>query len=129
MAVEINRIIEGYLALRNQKEELARKQKEEIAPLTKKLDKLENYLRAYLQTSGLTSVGDKEIGTAFLETRVEAKVADWSAVLAWIQETNAWEFLERRVSKGVVKDYIEAHREVPPGIAVEREIVCRVRKS
>jgi hypothetical protein len=45
----LDRVIEGYLALRTQKEELAKKHKEEMEPLNTKMDKLENYLHAQLQ--------------------------------------------------------------------------------
>jgi hypothetical protein len=56
-------------------------------------------------------------------------VADWDACFDWIKKTQAWEFLERRVSKSTVKDYMEAHGEVPPGISVNSELVVRVRKA
>ena len=127
--MNIDQVIEGYLALRGQKEALAKKQKEEMAPLLDKMEKVENWLQAQLQSQGLTSIAAKGVGTAFLETRTDAGVADWDAAFEWIKATGQWAFLERRVSKSVVKDYMDAHGEVPPGIAVSSEVVLRVRKA
>jgi hypothetical protein len=127
--MNIERVIEGYLALRGQMEDLAKKQKEEMAPFNEKKAKLEAYLQGQLQTMGVTSVAARGIGTAFLETKTDASVADWDATLEWIKASGAWEFLERRVAKSVVKDYVESHQQVPPGINITSEIVLRVRKT
>ena len=127
--MNIDAVIEGYLALRGQKEALAKQQKEAMEPLTTKMEKIENWLQAQLQSQGMTSVAAKGIGTAYLETRTDASVADWDAAFAWIRQTEQWAFLERRVAKSVVKDYMEAHGDVPPGIAVNSEVVLRVRKG
>ena len=127
--MNIDQVIAGYVALRSQKEALSKKQKEEMAPLNDKMDKLELWLRSQLQAQGVTSIASKGNGTAFLETKTDAGVEDWDATLEWVKVTGAWEFLEKRVAKSVVKDYMEAHGEVPPGIKISQEVVVRVRKS
>lgn len=127
--MNIEAVIAGYIALRNQKEDIGKRHTEELAPIRANMEKLELFLRSRLQDMGLTNLAAKGVGTAFLETKTEANVADWDATLAWIKETGAYEFLEKRVSKTVVKDYIESHGDVPPGINVTSEIVVRVRKA
>ena len=127
--MNIERVIEGYLALRNQKEELARQQKEAMLPFNEKLARLEAYLQGQLQAMGVTSIAAKGIGTAYLETKTDASVRDWDATIEWIKATGAWEFLEKRVAKSVVKDYVESHGQVPPGIDITNEVVTRVRKT
>jgi hypothetical protein len=127
--MNIERVIEGYLTLRNMKEELAKKHKEELAPFNEKLERLELHLRAHLQSQNLTSIAAKGVGTAYLETKTDAAVQDWDATLPWIRDTGNWEFLERRVAKSVVKDYVESHGQVPPGISLTPEVVVRVRKT
>lgn len=129
MSTSVDRVIEGYLTLRNQKEELAKQQKEAMAPINERMEKLEAYLHMQLQTSGLSSFVAKGVGTAYHETKTDAAVKDWDATLEWIKQTGAYEFLEKRVSKTVVKEYMEAHGEVPPGISVTSEVVVRVRKA
>lgn len=125
----LDKVIEGYLLLRAKKEALAKEQKEAMAPINEKLEKIEGYLMGHFNNTGTNSVACKGIGTAFVETRTDATVQDWGAVLAWIKETGSYEFLEQRVSKSTVKDYLEAHGEVPPGIKISRENVVRVRKG
>ena len=55
-----------------------------------------------------------EHGTAFLTTVDFANVADWDAVLTFIRDTEAYDMLEKRVSKTAVRGYIEANKAVPP---------------
>ena len=109
--MDMARVIEGYLALRTQKEGMAKRHKEEAAPINEKIERLEAYLMKHLTEQGTTSLACKGIGTAFLETKTDASV------------------LERRVSKTVVKDFVESQGSPPPGVSITRETVVRVRKG
>ena len=127
--MDMARVIEGYLALRTQKEGMAKRHKEEAAPINEKIERLEAYLMKHLTEQGTTSLACKGIGTAFLETKTDASVQDWDATLAWIVENKQWAMLERRVSKTVVKDFVESQGSPPPGVSITRETVVRVRKG
>ncbi len=126
---QVDQVIQGYLSLREQKEAMAKRHKEEIAPLTAKLEQLESWLQAKLNQLGLSNFKAEGIGIAFLETKTECKVADWDATIEWIKATGAFEMLEKRVAKSVVDDYITQHNAVPPGISITQEIRTRVRKG
>lgn len=71
----------------------------------------------------------KGVGTAFLQNVTSVTTEDWDATLAWIKAQESWEFLEHRVSKTVVQDYMESTGEVPPGVRVSTEVEVRVRRG
>jgi hypothetical protein len=122
-------VIAAYLKLRQQKDKLYEKQKSEMAPLNEKMDKLESYMLALLNKANVDSMAFKGVGTMFKKNVQSVTVEEWEATLDWIRSQNAWEFLERRVSKTVVQEYSEAHGEVPPGVKVTNDTVVQVRKS
>lgn len=122
-------VIEAYLKLRTQKEELSNRHKDEMAPLNLRMEKLEAFMLLLLNNANVDSMAFKGTGTMFKQNVCSITVAEWNSTLAWIKEHNAWEFLERRVSKTVVQEYAEHHGEVPPGIDIKNDTVVRVRKT
>lgn len=125
--MQINDVLGGYLKLREQKEALARQHKEQMAPINDGMNKMLAWVQQKMQEQGLTNFRGTD-GSAFLQTDRSVTSEDWNATLQWIRDNDAWEFLERRISKTVVQDYIEAHNQIPPGIKVSSEICAHIRK-
>jgi hypothetical protein len=122
-------VIAGYLKLREQKEALADKHREEMAPISSRMTQLENFMLKLLQDANLSSMAFKGVGTMFKKETSSCKVQEWDAILDWIRANEAWEFLEKRVSKTVVEEYSQAHGELPPGVEVSFTTVVQVRKG
>ena len=76
---------------------------------------------------GVSSFKTKH-GTAFLTTTDYANVAEWDAVLDFIRTQEAFDLLEKRVSKIAVRGYIEANKAVPPGITYGTKLEVNIRK-
>lgn len=124
----MDQVVAAYLQLKQQKEQMVKRHKEELAPLTDKLNKLMAWCHQQLNSQGQKNAR-VDSGTAFLQTDVSVTVEDWDTMLEFIKATDQFQFLERRVSKGVVQEYIEATGEVPPGVKVSADISCHIRKS
>jgi hypothetical protein len=124
----VDQVLAAYLELRKQRDELKKSQAEEMAPIQEKMRSCQVWVQKQLQTQGLTNFKG-ESGIAFLQTDTTVSVKDWDAMFAWIQAQNLWQFLEHRVSKSVVTDYIEATKEVPPGLGISSEVTAHIRKS
>lgn len=125
--MNVNDVILAYRQLREAKEKMKAKHSEELAPINDQMNKCQLWIHQQLQAQGLTNFKGKD-GIAFLQTDTTVSVQDWDATFEWIKQNEAWAVLEKRVSKSVVTDYIEAHKEVPPGLSVKSEIVCHIRK-
>ena len=127
MTVTVDSVIKKYMKLREKKALVEATIKEELDKIKADMTKLEAFLKAKLDADGLTSF-KTEYGTAFLTTTDFANVDDWDAVLRFIREEEAYDMLEKRVSKTAVRGYIEANKEVPPGIKYGTKLDINVRK-
>jgi S-adenosylmethionine synthetase len=127
MTVTVDAVIKKYMKLRSQKEAVEAEVKERINQIKADMTKLEAFLKAKMDADGLTSF-KSEHGTAFLTTTDFANVDDWDAVLRFIREEGAYDMLERRVSKTAVRGYIEANKEVPPGVKYGTKLDINIRK-
>jgi len=127
MTVTVDAVIKKYMKLREKKALVEATVKEELDKIKADMTKLEAFLKAKLDADGLTSF-KTEYGTAFLTTTDFANVDDWDAVLRFIREEEAYDMLEKRVSKTAVRGYIEANKEVPPGIKYGTKLDINVRK-
>ena len=124
---KLDRVIAAYVKLRDAKTAMAKRHKEELSPITDKMDFLEGYLQKFLLDRNMESMRTEQ-GTAFLQRVSSATVKDWTATLAFIQKNKEWSFLDARVNKTAVKDYIEASGQIPPGVEFTEMIVTRVRR-
>ena len=120
-------VIRTYMKLRDQKAAIEGEVKERIADLKGKMEKLEAFLKTQMDAQGLTSF-KSDYGTAFLTTTDYANVADWDAVLGFIRDNDAFDMLEKRVSKIAVRGYIEQTKSVPPGINYGTKLEVNVCK-
>ena len=127
MTVTVDAVIKKYMKLREKKALVEATIKEELDAIKANMTKLEAFLKAKLDADGLTSF-KTEYGTAFLTTTDFANVEDWDAVLRFIREEEAFDMLEKRVSKTAVRGYIEANKEVPPGVKYGTKLDINIRK-
>ena len=102
MELNTEKVIQKYLALRTEKEAIEAKTKEKVAGIKANLLKIEAWLKDQMDASGETQKKTPS-GTAFITTVDFANVAEWDAVLAFIKENEAWDMLEKRVSKNAVR--------------------------
>tara|TARA_Y100000022_G_scaffold199898_1_gene213564 strand:- start:1044 stop:1451 length:408 start_codon:yes stop_codon:yes gene_type:complete len=127
MELTTDKVIATYLKLRGQKEAIEAEAKEKVADIKANLLKLEAWLKEKMDADGETSK-KTPFGTAFITTTDFAQVGDWDAVLGFIKNNEAWDMLEKRVSKTAVRGYIEANKAVPDGVNYGTRIDVNVRK-
>ena len=127
MTVTVDSAIGAYMTLRRKKEAIEAKVKDEVSEIKAKMDKLEAWIKQQADTMGVTSFKTPH-GTAFLTTTDYANVADWDAVLSYIRENEAYDMLEKRISKIAVRGYIEQNKSVPPGVNYGTKLEVNIRK-
>ena len=127
MTVTVDSVIKKYMRLRDKKAAVEATVKEELDQIKANMAKLEAFLKVKLDADGLTSF-KTDHGTAFLTTTDFANVEDWDAVLRFIREEEAFDMLEKRISKTAVRGYIEATKEVPPGVKYGTKLDINIRK-
>jgi hypothetical protein len=101
--------------------------KDRVSTIKAKMEKLEAWIKEQADIQGVTSFKTKH-GTAFLTTTDYANVGDWDAVLDFIRTQEAFDMLEKRISKIAVRGYIEANKAVPPGVNYGTKLEVNIRK-
>lgn len=96
--VNIDEIVHHYMALRANKAELEARHKEELFPIQRDMDVIEQALLKVMKAQGVESVKTPH-GTPYIATFTSAKVTDFDAFLDYVSETQNWDLLERRVNK------------------------------
>jgi hypothetical protein len=125
--ITVDAAIGAYMKLRRQKEQVETSVKEQVSEIKAKMDKLEAWVKQKADEQGVTSFKTPH-GTAFLTTTDYANVADWDAVLSYIRENDAYDMLEKRISKIAVRGYIEENKSVPPGVNYGTKLEINIRK-
>ena len=127
-ALTIDVVIDHYVKLRDRKSALKAEYDKQVKEVELKMNKFEAYLLQQADAQGVTSFKTKN-GTAFVTTVDMANVADWDAVLKFIKDNNAWDMLEKRVSKTAVRQYIEATKAIPSGVNWATRLDVNVRRA
>jgi hypothetical protein len=128
MSFTVEQVVETYLKLRRKKEAVENETKDKVADIKAKMTMLESWLMQKAGEDGVTSF-KTTAGTAFVTTTDFANVADWDAVLTFIKENDAFDMLEKRVSKTAVRAHMDETGDVPPGITYGSKIGINVRKA
>jgi hypothetical protein len=127
MSINVDDVVATYMKLRSQKEAIEAEVKDKVKGLKEKMEKLEAWIKEQADIQGVSSFKTKH-GTAFLTTTDYANVAEWDAVLDFIRTQEAFDLLEKRVSKIAVRGYIEVNKAVPPGITYGTKLEVNIRK-
>jgi hypothetical protein len=127
MSINVDDVIATYMKLRNQKEAIEAEVKDQVVGIKAKMEKLEAWIKEQADAQGVTSFKTKH-GTAFLTTTDYANVADWDAVLDFIRENEAYDMLEKRISKIAVRGYIDLNKAVPAGVNYGTKLEVNIRK-
>jgi len=125
--VTVDAAVAAYIRLRSEKEDIEREMKEQVELVKAKMAKLEAWFQQYLDESGQTSAKTRE-GTVFVTTTDYARVADWDKVLEFIKTREAYDLLQKRISKDAVRSYIDDSGCVPPGVNYGSKLSVNVRR-
>lgn len=128
MSVKLDDVVRKYVELRRERDAMKKRHKEELEPLTEKMERIETAIMKFFQKTGQNSA-KTDHGTPYIQKRVSATVADRDAFLAFVMENESLEFLENRVNKTAVQQYMEDNEEVPPGIKVSTQQVINIRSN
>ena len=123
----VDQVIAAYMKLRDQKAQVEAETKEKVKAIKQKMEKIESWIKEKADEDGVTSFKTGS-GTAFLTTTDFASVENWDAMIDFVLSNEAYDMLEKRVSKTAVRGYIKENKEVPPGINYGTRLDVNVRK-
>lgn len=123
----IDEVIEKYVSLRDELDASRRDFKAIENDLKEKMTTLSLWLREQSDELGVDSFKTHH-GTAYRVTKDFVRVGNWQKTLDFIKDTENWQFLEKRLGKIAVKEYMSENGDVPPGVEYSTEVEFQVRK-
>lgn len=80
-----------------------------------------------LQERGATQT-KTEFGTAFIDEKMQAQIADEAAFQAFVKEIGDLDFYQKRIAVKHVKEYMKENGDsLPPGLSIYKELGVVVR--
>lgn len=113
VTLNINKLCEQYVALRDRKRALEAEHKETLAPYNKVMGELESKMLGYMQETGIDHVATPS-GTAYQVTKPSATIRDGAAFRQWVVENAAYQIVDWRANANAVADFITDGDGVPP---------------
>ena len=89
---------------------------------------LTTWLQDFLETAGAQSVKTKE-GTVYASTRYTASLADPQAFMDYVIKHTAFDLLDRKANATAVRDFVENHNALPPGVNLNAIRTVGVRRA
>lgn len=124
----LDKLVAVYLKIRNLLAEREEAHKTEIAHIKEQLDIVSSKLIDICNAQNADTIRTPR-GTVSRRVQTRYWASDWESMYAFIREHNAIELLEKRISQGNMKQYLEDHPDdVPIGLQSDSKYVIQVRK-
>ena len=127
-SAKLERRVEQYVAVRDAIKAMEDKHKEELAALIETQNLLTTWLQDFLATSGAQSIKTAQ-GTVYASTRYSASLADPQAFMDYVITNNAFDLMDRKANATAVRDFVETHKSLPPGVNLNAIRTVGVRRA
>lgn len=126
---DVDTLVSVYIKIRDKKNEIAAKAREEEELLNLKLKKVDGLLLKYCQDNNIESVRT-ESGTFYRSVKQKFWTSDWESMNKFIMEHGVPELLEKRIHQGNLKQFLEDNPDqLPPGLNCDSEYTVTVRRK
>ncbi len=129
VVTDLDRLVSVYVKIRDKKTELAAEFNEKEKDLDAKLGKIKAALLEHCKATGTESVKTAS-GTFWRSQKKRFWTSDWEAMSRFIVDNEAVDLLEKRISQGNMRQFLEENPELhPPGLNADNEYTITVRRK
>jgi hypothetical protein len=127
--MKLDKIVETYLAIRDERDKLSREHDAKDKELANDLAEIEQVLLNSCNEISADSI-KTEVGTIIKTTRESFVCGDWDNFKQFVKDNDAIELLQQRIHQSNFKEFLSNREEegLPPGISNMREFKITVRK-
>jgi hypothetical protein len=126
---DMDKLTRAYLAIRDAKEVLTDKYKQQVAELDEQMQVIEQELLDHCKNMNASSVRTPH-GTVIRSVKSRYWTNDWDSMYGFIEETGAFGLLEKRIHQTHMKEFLAENPDLfPKGMNVENEYTVVVRRS
>ena len=126
---DMDKLTRAYLAIRDAKEVLTDKYKQQVAELDEQMQVIEQELLDHCKNMNASSVRTPH-GTVIRSVKSRYWTNDWDSMYGFIEETGAFGLLEKRIHQTHMKEFLAENPDLfPKGMNVENEYTVVVRRA
>lgn len=127
--MKLDKIVETYLAIRDERDKLSREHDAKDKELANDLAEIEQALLNSCNEISADSI-KTEVGTIIKTTRESFVCGDWDNFKKFVMDNDAVELLQQRIHQSNFKEFLSNREDegLPPGISSMREFKITVRK-
>ena len=127
--VKVDSLVKAYLAIRLERDKLAKKYQQEDSEFKDQMNRLESAMLETCDDVGAETLRT-ESGTIIKTLKENFVCGDWDNFKTFVLENQALELLQQRISQANFKEFLSTREEegLPPGISTMREFKITVRK-
>ena len=126
--IPLDRLVRAYRKVRDAIQKLTRDYETELERLEGIRQGFSTEIKDRMLVSGAKTIRT-DFGTVMLGTKTRYNTSDWDSFKKFVLEHEAVELLERRISQGNMKQFLEENPTlVPPGLDASTEYTVTVRK-
>lgn len=127
--MDVSKLARAYVKLRDTRSERKKEFDEGDAVFKGHMETIEAAMLKMLNDGHMDSI-KTEAGTFYRQEDIIPQGSDWAAFYDFVRREDAFDFLEKRITKNAVKQYMEQNDgALPPGVSVFRKFVVRVRRN
>ncbi len=115
MADDMEKRIAQYITVRDHIKAEDEAHKAKMKKPKETLDKLAGIIQKHMAEHSVQSLKTKA-GTCYLSSKSTASLADPDAFMNYVIENKQFDLLDRRANVTAVKDFVTAHKALPPGV-------------
>ena len=129
LSPDMDKLTRIYLKIRDAKDELTAKFKQDVANLEAQMATLEQEMLETCKTMNASSIRTPH-GTIVRSVKSRYWTNDWDSMYDFIEETGAFGLLEKRIHQTHKKEFLTENPDIyPKGMNVENEFTVVVRRS
>jgi hypothetical protein len=127
--VSAEELAKVYIKIRDAKEAMLERHKEELAAFNEQLEAISNELLDMCKTLNVASMRTGE-GTIIRKVTTNFNTNDWGSMYEFVKEHDAFGLLQQRLNQSNMKQFLEEHPELlPPGLWSESKYTIVVKRS
>lgn len=127
-ALDLNKLIDHYVQLRDRKRLMESQHKEALKPFNALMEEIEGRLLKHMHDTGATSIATPG-GSAYQTTKKSATIKDGSAFRTFVVSNQKFELVDWRANAIAVFDFIkESGGQPPPGVNASTYVSVGVRR-
>jgi len=126
--VEINKLVNVYIKMRDKKDEIRKEMEAQIADIDAKMDKVSQVLLNHMESTGADGL-KTAYGTVSKSVTHRFWAPDWDQFREFVEEYGSLDLFERRIHQGNMRAFMEENPELTPPINSDSKVTVRVTRS